>query len=218
MATLDYMNGRRKYQRPQALLFADNPGTIIDGFYVPLGLEVNQEITEGAQPQDLNQFVILSDDNRDEISFNINRIENRKRMINGRMRSYHIADKLEISASWSMLPSRSYSSLPNFSEDGKSEYYGKNRYQNSDAQEFTSDGGAGGVELLDWYEKHNDSFWVYLAYDKYTNFGKDSGAYTNLQKYNEVVEVFFSDFSYGVAKRGGSNHDFWNISLKLEEV
>jgi hypothetical protein len=218
MATLDYMSGRKKYQRPQALLFADNPGTIIDGFYVPLGLEINQEITEDAQPEDLNQFIILSDDNRDEIGFNINRIENRKRMINGRMRSYHIADKLEISASWNMLPSRSYSSIANFSEDGKSEYYGKNRYQNSDAQEFTSDGGAGGVELLDWYENHNDSFWVYLAYDKYTNFGRSEGAYTNLQRYNEVVEVFFSDFSYGVAKRGSSNYDFWNISLKLEEV
>lgn len=212
MSTLEYMSGRKRYQRPQALLFADNPGTIIDGFYVPNGLEVNQETTEGASASDLNQFLILSDDNRAELGFNVNRIENRKRMVNGRMRSYHIADKLEISASWDMLPSRSYTSYPGFDEEGRSQYYKNN------TQEFTSDGGAGGVEILDWYEKHSGSFWVYLAYDKHTNFGRDAGSYTNLQKYNEVVEVFFSDFSYGVVKRGGSNYDFWNISLSLEEV
>jgi hypothetical protein len=212
MSTLEYMSGRKRYQRPQALLFADNPGTIIDGFYVPNGLEVNQETTEGASASDLDQFLILSDDNRAELGFNVNRIENRKRMVNGRMRSYHIADKLEISASWDMLPSRSYTSYPGFDEEGRSQYYKNN------TQEFTSDGGAGGVEILDWYEKHSGSFWVYLAYDKHTNFGRDAGSYTNLQKYNEVVEVFFSDFSYGVVKRGGSNYDFWNISLSLEEV
>jgi hypothetical protein len=212
MATLEYMAGRKKYQRPQALLFADNPGTIIDGFYVPEGLEINQEITAAAVPEDLNQFLILSDDNRQEIGFGINRIENRKRMINGRMRSYHIADKIDISVSWDMLPSRSYFSYPGFDEDGKSEYYKNNK------QEFTTDGGAGGVEILDWYEKHSGSFWVYLSYDKHTNFGRDAGSFNNLQKYNEVVEVFFADFSYGVVKRGGSNHDFWNVSLKLEEV
>jgi hypothetical protein len=212
MATLDYMSGRKKYQRPQAMLLADNPGSVIDGFYVPNGLEVNQEITESASPEDLNQFLILSDDNRGEINFGVNRIENRKRMINGRMRSYHIADKLEISVNWDRLPSRSYFSYPGFDEEGKSEYF------NNNSQEFTTDGGAGGVEILDWYEKHSGPFWLYLAYDKHTNFGRDAASYNNLQKYNEVVEVFFSDFSYGVVKRGGSNHDFWNISLKLEEV
>jgi hypothetical protein len=212
MATLEYMSGRKRYQRPQALLFANNPGTVIDGFYVPNGLEVSQETTAEASASDLNQFIILSDDNRGELGFNVNRIENRKRMVNGRMRSYHIADKLELSVSWDMLPSRSYTSFPGFDEEGRSEYYKNN------TQEFTSDGGAGGVEILDWYEKHSGSFWVYLAYDKHTNFGRDAGSYTNLQKYNEVVEVFFSDFSYGVVKRGGSNYDFWNVSLSLEEV
>jgi hypothetical protein len=157
MATLEYMSGRKKYQRPQALLLSDNPGTVVDGFYVPNGLEVNQEITESASPEDLNQFLILSDDNRGEISFGINRIENRKRMINGRMRSYHIADKLEISVSWDRLPSRSYFSYPGFNEDGKSEYF------NNNSEEFTTDGGAGGVEILDWYEKHSGPFWLYLA-------------------------------------------------------
>lgn len=212
MATLEYMAGRKKYQRPQALLFADNPGSIVDGFYVPDGLEVNQEIGETTTQAELNQFLILSDNNRGEIGFGINRVETRKRMINGRMRSYHIADKLDISVSWDMLPSRGYASLPNFDEAGTSEYKG------SSSQEFTTDGGAGGLEILDWYEKHTGSFWAYLSYDKHTNFGRNEASYNNLQKYNEIVEVFFADFSYGVVKRGGSNHDFWNVSLKLEEV
>lgn len=212
MATLEYMTGRKKYQRPQALLFSNNPGTVVDGFYVPNGLEINQEIVEGSSAADLDQFLILSDDNRSDIDFTVSRIESRKRMVNGRMRSYHIADKLSISVSWDMLPSRSYFTSPEFNESGSSQY------KNNNSQEFTTDGGAGGVDILDWYENHTGSFWVYLAYDKHTNFGKEAGAYTNLQKYNEVVEVFFADFSYGVVKRGGSNHDFWNISLQLEEV
>jgi hypothetical protein len=59
---------------------------------------------------------------------------------------------------------------------------------------------------------------MFLAYDNYSNFGSDAAAFNNLGKYNEVVEVFFSDFNYSVQKRGGSNYDFWNISVTLEEV
>jgi hypothetical protein len=33
-----------------------------------------------------------------------------------------------------------------------------------------------------------------------------------------VLEVFVSDFSYNVVKRGGTNHDLWDISISLEEV
>jgi hypothetical protein len=86
------------------------------------------------------------------------------------------------------------------------------------SEQYTSDGGAGGVEILDWYQNYTGSFWVYLAYDKYSNFDKTDAGYQNLQKYNQVVEVFFSDFSYSVVKRGGSNYDFWNISFTLEEA
>lgn len=88
-------------------------------------------------------------------------------------------------------------------------------------QQYTTDGGAGGVELLDWYENNKGSFWVYLSYDKYNQFGSvRSGSIDllTLPKYNQVIEMFFADFSYSVVKRGGSNHDFWNISFTLEEV
>ncbi len=103
MATENYMLGRKKYQRPQAMMWSENPGTLVDGLYIPNGLEINSDSTSNADPENLNQCLILSDDNRSPIDFKPTRIESRKRMVNGRMRSYHIADKLTISTSWDML-------------------------------------------------------------------------------------------------------------------
>jgi hypothetical protein len=208
MSSAEYLTGRKKYQRPQAILLADNPGTLIDGLYVPNGYEINGNTGLEANTDTYNQFLILSDDGRSPISFTQNRIEKRERMINGRMRSYHVADKLGISTSWSMLPSRSHKLNPDFNlSTGKSIVTG-----------YTTDGGAGGVEVLDWYENHQGSFWVYLSYDKYTEFGKNDAAYQHLNQYSQLVEMFFADFSYSVEKRGGTNHDLWNISFSLEEA
>ena len=207
MTSSSYMNGRKKFQRPQAALFANNSGTLQEGTYIPLGSEVGAAVDDSGY-----EFLILSDNNRDPLDFSIDRIEQRQRMINGRMRSYHVADKLNLSISWSNLPSRSYASMPDFDPlTGKSAMAGT-------SLEFTTDGGAGGVELLDWHERYSGSFWVYLAYDKYSNFGKDEVAYGHLAQYNQIVEMFVSDFSYTVSKRGGTNYDFWNVSISLEEV
>lgn len=219
MATVGYMTGRKKWERPQAMLWADNPGTLTNGLYLPNGYEISS--THGSETNEalFDQFIILSDDNRAPIDFKPTRIETRERMINGRMRAYHTADKLTISTSWNMLPSRSYYSNPEFNPTtGKSEFTGSRGNPNMLDAEYTTDGGAGGVELLDWYENHQGSFWVYLAYDKYSNFGKDESAFGHLAQYNQIIEVYFSDFNYNVVKRGGSNHDFWNVSVTLEEV
>jgi hypothetical protein len=213
MATEAYMLGRKKYQRPQAMLWSNNSGTLVDGLYVPNGLEINSNPGLITDEDLLDQFLILSDDGRGPIEFKPTRIENRKRMVNGRMRSYHIADKLTISTSWEMLPSRSYYLRPDFSQST-----GKSEYANNRSQEYTTDGGAGGVDLVSWYENHKGSFWVFLAYDKYSVFGDDDAAYAHLGKYNQLIEMFISDFSYSVVKRGGTTHDFWNISVTLEEV
>jgi hypothetical protein len=213
MSTSGYMTGRKKYQRPQAMLWSENSGTLISGKYVPNGLEIGQNPGSETDESVYNQFLILSDDNRSSIDFTTTRIETRERMINGRMRSHHVADKLNISTSWTMLPSRSYYTVPDFNATtGLSPYTGSNDL------EYTTDGGAGGAEILDWYENHQGPFWVYLAYDKYPNFGKDANAYTHLAQYNQLIQMFFSDFNYSVVKRGGSNFDFWNISVTLEEV
>jgi hypothetical protein len=39
-----------------------------------------------------------------------------------------------------------------------------------------------------------------------------------LNEYQEVVEVFVSDFSYNVNKRGSNTHDLWDVTISLEEV
>jgi hypothetical protein len=178
---------------------------------VPTGVEVGASTTE-TDPNLLDQFIILSDHNRGDMQFNTQRIEQRQRTINGRMRSYHIADKLTMSVSWNMLPSRGYSGLPNFnSTTGVSPSEGS-------TTEYTADGGAGGVELLDWYETHQGPFYMYLAYDKYTNLDGQNYKYTGLNRYNQIIQVYFADFNYSVVKRGATNHDLWNISVTLEEV
>jgi hypothetical protein len=214
MATNAYLNGRKRYSRPQAILWANTPGTLSDGLYVPSGQEIGADptLTTGG----VEQFLILSDHNRSEMAFTPERIEKRQRTINGRMRSYHIADKMKFSTSWNNLPSRSYYQTPLFDDAGESPY------KNIANQEYTSDGGAGGVELLDWYEKHTGSFWMFLSYDKHNNFEPteiDTEApYKHLNQYNEVIEVYITDFNYSVVKRGGQNHDLWNVSVSLEEV
>lgn len=216
MTTSAYMTGRRRYSRPQGVLWSENSGTLTGGFYVPNGYEIGTD-TDETDEDLLNQFIILSDHNRSEISFNPQRIEKRERTINGRMRSYHIADKMQISFSWSRLPSRGYSQVANFDDTD-----GTSPYKSNNSQEFTVDGGAGGAAILDWYNNHTGPFWMYLAYDNYPNFKVNGeivdSSFNHLAKYNEIIQVYFSDFSYSVEKRGGNNFDLWNISVTLEEV
>jgi hypothetical protein len=213
MATAAYVSGRKRYQRPQGILWSENAGTLVDGLYVPTGQEIGADPTLTAGGVD--QFLMLSDHNRAEMSFNSERIEKRERTINGRMRSYHIADKLTMSVSWNNLPSRAYSELADFGSTG----FSPNK---NTTGEFTSDGGAGGVEILDWYENHQGPFWMFLAYDKYKNFPVNgeitNASFGHLAQYNQIIQVYFSDFNYSVVKRGATNHDLWNISVTLEEV
>jgi hypothetical protein len=221
MSSVQYLQGRKKYSRPQALLFSNNSGVVqlLDEgtpqertVHVPLGNDVLANAAEGSSDFQ-NFFMILSDDNRGELDFKVDRIEKRERMVNGRMRSYHIADKLSLSVSWNNLPSRSAARFPDYLPNGTSSL--------TREESYTTDGGAGGVELLEWYETNPGSFWVYLSYDKYNQNGllaTQQERANTLRRYNQVVEMFFSDFSYSVVKRGGSNYDFWNISFTLEEV
>lgn len=203
-ATTSYISGRKRYNRPQAMLWSDNAGTITNAIRIPSGIEKED-------------YIILSDHNRGEISVVQQRIESRQRMINGGMRSYHIADKISLTCSWSRLPSRSYSRNVIFDSSGAPQMSGTD-------QEYTVDGGAGGVELLDWYETHPGPFYVYLGYDKYNNNSfKVAGQITDdsfehLSVYNDVRLMYFSSFDYSVEKRGGTNFDFWTVNVSLEEA
>ena len=193
MADSVYMAGRSKYARPQAIVWADAYETS-NAKYVPSGTE-------------FDDFLILSDHNRSEISIQKQRIENRKRMINGTMRSYHIADKKTYSWSWDMFPSRAFSNSPVFSASGQ---------LTNSVEDYVVDLAAGGVDLIDWYENHQGPFYMLLAYDKYNKF--NVLPYQHLNEYNEVVQVYFSSCESSIIKRGGTNHDFWNISVTLEEA
>jgi len=203
-STVTYISGRKRYARPQAMLWSNNSGTIVDNVRIP----------EGNEKED---FIICSDHNRSEISVSQQRIENRQRMVNGTMRSYYVADKISLSLNWNRLPSRSYSRNVIFNESGTP-------ILNTGDTEYTVDGGAGGVELLDWYESHSGPFYVYLGYDKYNNnsfkvAGKiQDESFDFLGIYNDVRLMYFASFEYTIEKRGATNFDFWNISVSLEEV
>jgi hypothetical protein len=195
MVSNAYLNSRKKWIRPQAVIFSNNSSGILDGYPQISGTE-------------REDFIILSDHNRSDIAFSTNRLENKKRMVNGHLRSYHIADKMNVSFAYNLLPSRSYDGDPEFDNNGVAAVPG--------LSEYTADGGAGGAELLEWYDLNTGSFYMFLSYDKPQSF--NTTIYENLDKYSDVLEVFISDFSYNVVKRGSTNHDLWDISISLEEV
>jgi hypothetical protein len=214
---LDYADGRRKYSRPQAVAFAETYEESDSGILVPSGFEIDSDYVESdASPE---TFLILSDHNRSPIDVSYKRIETRERMVNGRMRSYHIDDKRIIRLSWSNFPSRAYSASPEFTTfsqfDGEiqTEFAGKSAFNNT-RDEYTVDGGAGGAQIKDWYDTHVGPFYVLLAYDNYASINN----YNALANYTDALEMYISDFSYNVEKRGATNHDLWSISISLEEA
>ena len=216
--------GRRKWSRPQAMLWADNAGVSSEFGYIPNGAE-GQE------------FIILTDHNRADIQRPKTRIENRSRMINGTSRSYWTADKTGLTTSWTNLPSRMASSVVGFDEFG-------NTLTNVGATVYTVDNGAAAQQIKEWYESHVGAFYVYLSYDTGTaiqylrddngNLIDGSGAITyneatavkltpandldSFFKYTEVKRMYFSSFDYTTTKRGTSTYDMINISIGMEEA
>jgi hypothetical protein len=219
MASNSYITNRKKFHRPQAMLWSENPGTLTNGIYIPDGYEVGTNPESITDMSLADQFIVLSDHNRGPLDFKPTRIDRKERMINGRMRSYHIADKLTLSVSWSKLPSRSYAIFPDFDPTtGKSDMAGVYGRSSGADQEYTVDGGAGGVDILNWYENHEGSFWVYLAYDRPDNFEGQPNQYGRLTQYNQIVEMFISDITYTVDSRSNNQGDLWNITVSLEEA
>lgn len=171
------------YLRPSLIVWSESQ---------PL-IGINDGVTNNTGKVDLgSNFLYLSDNNRAELSVSFERIEYKQRMINGTMRSYHVADKRTYATSWEKLPSRK-SLVTEFDNTLRNDF-------------------GGGQEMLDWYKNHTGSFWMTLVYDV------DSDVSTSNIKQNiEVVNVFFGDFSYNVVDRGQFT-DLWNINLTLVEV
>ena len=139
-------------------------------------------------------------------------------MVNGRTRSVHVADKLKLSTSWDMIPSRAFYGPQTTAITQAGDSRGNENYNNLPATgRFTTDGGAGAADMLRWYKEHPGTFWVFLAYDNFHNYDSEVDPWENLGRYNERVEMYISDFSHSVVKRGGL-FDFWNVSISLEEA
>lgn len=210
----EYVNGT--FGRPNLVTFSNNSGRyFIDG-------DDQLWLPEGVEGED---FVILSDHNRSSAPFQTERIGVNKRMINGRMRSYHVADKLSISLSWDDLPSRAYSILNGYETwSGQQKALAMSNPVADPITKFTADGGAGGVEMLKWWQEHYGSFWVFFSFDGVPVTLSNSTVFNG---YSRVYEMQITDFDYEISKRsrgiaaagGGLYHlDFWNVSLSLEEV
>lgn len=204
-ANVTYLSGRKKYARPQAMVFANS---------IAIDSETGLYYPEGTEYQD---FLVLSDHNRSEIQMAPERVEVRKRMINGRMRSVWLADKLKISTSWKDLPSR-------VATAGVSIVDGKvvpNNFTDTDPEPDTTrkgdiyvvDSGAAAADLAQWHKDHPGSFWVLVSFDD----PNEVGGYDKIAQYTMALECFFDDFKYDISKRG-RRMDLWNVSLSLEEV
>jgi hypothetical protein len=173
----------KKYTRPSLIIFCNS---------MPV-----------KNPSNPNQWTFtttplyLTDDNRAPLQFNSERIEYRKRMIDGTMRSYHVADKLSYSTSWTSLPSRKTRNPT--ASDGLT-------------NSITSDAFGAGIDIKNWYETVTGDFWMLLVYDT------DNTVSTSNLRFNaDLHHVFFESFDYSVSKRGQFN-DLWDVSISLVEA
>lgn len=142
-------------------------------------------------------YLYLTDDGRDAISVNPERIEYKQRMLNGRMRSYYVTDKVTLTTSWRDLPSRS--------QDNTNKYISEYQRRN------TSIKYGAGQDIKKWYETYTGDFWMLLVYDGGLN------TQTDMSKQVEKYNVFFEDFGVTVTKRG-QTHDLWDVDITLVEA
>ena len=208
----EYIANRKRWSKPQAMIWSRTPGVVVKsgentGLVSPTG-------EEGTN------FIVISDHNRAPISMDQQRLESRTRMVSGNMRSYYTADKVMLSTSWTMLPSRAYQTAMVLGTDAKptqdtSPFTQAPYNAIPPNSSLTADGGAGGDDMLKWYLDTIGPMWVFLAYDRFDNTEGPNqfGMYCN---YVQRMKMFFSSFNYSVEKRGVS--DFWNISVTLEEA
>ena len=185
-----YLAGRKKWTRPQAMIWSDKQFVLSNGGYVP-----TDDAIEG------ESFIIVTDHARAAIEMSPERIESRSRMINGTSRSHFTADKLALSTSWSLLPGRIASQPVQFDRLIGSRVAG--------GESYVADEASSATDLRDWYSTHPGPFWVYLSYD--------AGSETDtMAKYAGQYHMYFASFSASLVKRG--MYDMWDISVSLSEV
>lgn len=143
-------------------------------------------------------YIFLTDDNRSDVAVSIDRIEHRKRMINGTMRTYHVADKKSFSCTWTDVPS-------------SKSFLSEVRKNSNPSSAF-----AAGQDVLSWYENHTEDFWMMLVYDT-PDPVKTGNVSVPVRFKIETYNVFFDSFDYNIKKRA-LDHDIWDMSVSLVEV
>lgn len=131
----------------------------------------------------------LTDDGRDPLQITPQRLEFKRRMLDGTMRSHYVTDKNQFSTSWKDLPSKKLNG----------------------SESITSDGFGAGQDLKDWYENTPGDFWMLAVYDGVTS--NSFGIGSSVEKYH----VFFDSFNYTISTRGQYN-DLWDVSITLVEA
>lgn len=176
---------RRTWTRPTLIIIGEVAPTATDANTGTWNLGDNTVVGQ--------KFYYLTDDSRQDVQISLERIEYKKRMINGRMRAYHVADKKTFSFSWRDIPTSNTAISEHRTTTGRTNI-------------------AAAKEMLEWYEDHTGSFYLTLVYD-------NTQAATSVPlKYRvETYNVFFDDFSYTIKARG-PKHDLWDVSMTLVEV
>jgi len=176
----------KKWLRPSLIIFCENEPMYTDSVW-NLG----------------ENYLYLTDDNRDPVQVTYSRIEYKQRMITGRMRSYHVADKRSFSTAWTNLPSRS--------KDSERKYISEHETTSSSSKY------AAGQELKEWYETYTGDFWILLVYDGKQYNSTSNNVAASSESQIEKFQVFFEDFNYDIVKRGQFN-DLWDVSVDLVEA
>lgn len=135
------------------------------------------------------KFRRVTEQNRAPLSLNVERIESSQRMANGTLRKYFIADKLNLSVSWEMIPS----------------------FRNE-----TVDGGWAAEDLKAFYESAagRGAFRIKLNPTVFSTelIEDSSGALADDYTYT----VMFTSCDFTVLKRG--LQPFWSVNISLEQV
>lgn len=135
------------------------------------------------------KFRRVTEQNRAPLSLNTERIESGQRMSNGTLRKYFIADKLNISVSWEMIPS----------------------FRNE-----TVDGGWAAEDLKNFYDSTagRGAFRIKLNPTVFSTelVEQSDGALADDYTYT----VMFTSCDFTVVKRG--LQPFWSVNISLEQV
>lgn len=133
-------------------------------------------------------FRRITEHNRSPLSINTERIESSQRMANGTLRKYFVADKLNLNASWEMIPS----------------------FRNE-----TVDGGWGAEDIKNFYESAagRGSFRVKI---NPTVFSPSLVEGTAALSDDYTYTMAFSSCDFTILKRG--LQPFWSVNISLEQV